>query len=619
MADDQTPQKRTFRRKDWATAAEFIKAEHERRRDAPKRSALEKQWKEIDRQVAMEAAPRKSPEGGKAGDWMPAIELPLQASALEVLTADARRLKFPRTSEWYLAHTELSDEYATRFQDRREDNPLIGDKSMGMKLDQETSDALAKGAIDHYHRIYNFRQQIDALDIEAFKYGTYAARVIQVLLPKFASDYRGVKKDRTLGPAVVPVSIKNLFLDDSPQFVMQEGVSIAPAHIRTYFQKLDDLLVAAKTGGVDRGWIESNMKKLEPLGDQGENRGHVELLEWEGDLVIPRSQGRIFLPNIVLTVAVGSGGPWVVRFRESKSPFRSYVVGNYQRDDLTTPYGTSPLLKGRPIQEAATEVANRLIAAGALNAEPPISWDNSDSMLKATGGPIIAPGAQWAADDPSSIKVHAIGNVSDLLQAYIGLLQQYEDLTGVTAPRRGASAKSHTTAFSTDVENVRGLVRTEDFVVSQEQGPLSSILYMEYEIIKKSLTSPTPIYIGTAGMEGFVNLHREDIADNAVFFVQGSAGPGTKREKQQSVVQAFQIAAQLSQISMQMGGPTLNFNEGFKEIFEAADVTNPERFITSAQGVPNAADGVGGVQGTPGGLPPDAAKALAAGQAGGGV
>ena len=42
---------------------------------------------------------------------MAEMELPLQAQALEVLTADARRMKFPDTGSWFRAHGQMTDEY----------------------------------------------------------------------------------------------------------------------------------------------------------------------------------------------------------------------------------------------------------------------------------------------------------------------------------------------------------------------------------------------------------------------------------------------------------------------------------------------------------------------------
>lgn len=600
----EVPSQRKFTAKDWKTAAEYVAQEFERRKGASIRTDRERIWKEVDRQIAMNPAAREI-ASGTAKDWMPNLELPLQAEALEILTADARRLKFPKTTDWFRVHSNLSDEYLDRFQLRRETHPLIGGTATPTKLDQETADILVKAAMDRNHQAFNFRQQIDACDIEAFKYGTYGARVREVTLPKFTADFRGIKGANVRGPVVVPVSIKNTYLDDATQAVLHEGLAVAPAHIFDRYQKLDDLLLSAQQGGTDKGWLLPNIKKLEPMGNQEHKdktvtKGHVHLLEMEGDIIFTRSQKNIFLPNVVLTVAVGGGGPTVVRFQENTQNFRSYSGGTYQRDDLNSPYGTSPLMKGQPIQEAATDALNRMMAVAAMNGEPPISWDATDTQLRSAGGPRIFPGAQWPTDDLNSIKEHKIGDLNEMVNLYLALLKQYEDMTGVTAPRRGAQTKSHTTAFAADVESSRGLVRTDDFVVLQEEGFLTSIIYKEYEILKKVMGLQA-VHVGSGGIDGYVNLSRQDLPDEVKFVVEGSSGPLTKREQAQALIQSAQLAASLSEMSAAVGGPIVNFAEVMKVIFEqGANVPNGERFITSPQGVPGQTDGVGGVPGAAG-------------------
>ena len=83
---------------DLSLVAQYIKSEFETRKQ--RRSDLEIVWKEVDRQVAMLPRPRLL-NSGKKNDWLPELELPLQFNTLEVNAADARRLKFPRGSEWY--------------------------------------------------------------------------------------------------------------------------------------------------------------------------------------------------------------------------------------------------------------------------------------------------------------------------------------------------------------------------------------------------------------------------------------------------------------------------------------------------------------------------------------
>ena len=72
---------------DFRAVAEWIQAEERTRKSD--RSHLEKQWTEIDRQLAMKPVPRQV-QSGQEKDWYPAIEEPLQFNALEVILADNR-------------------------------------------------------------------------------------------------------------------------------------------------------------------------------------------------------------------------------------------------------------------------------------------------------------------------------------------------------------------------------------------------------------------------------------------------------------------------------------------------------------------------------------------------
>lgn len=583
---------RKFLKSDWDAAAHFIAEEKERRAQDPRRKAAERQWAEVDRQVAMIPKGIHRPAGQNqdpADAWLPDVELPLQASALEVIAADARRLKFPESSDWYRPHSDVTEALEARLNPTLAGEPEQRDQS----IDQETADILVRAVMDHYHHMFKFRNQIEFLDAEAIKYGTYACRISKILLPQF-----GPGKSNVFGPAVIPISIKDLYLDDSPQQVMQEGIAIAPAPIRAYLQKLSDAQHAAKTGGASRGWIEKNLKGLEPFGE-GEKKDHIELLEWGGDLVFPRkTTENILLPNVTVTVAVGNNGPRVVRFRENPTTFRQYVFGTYMNEGNSL-YGTSPLMKGQPIQEAATEILNRLIAVGILSAEPPISWDPDDSRLTGTGGPAIFPSAQWPYGGVDPIQVHKIGDLAELLQTYIALLQQYEDLTGVNAPRRGAQAKSHTTAFAAGIESEKGLIRTADFVRSQELGPITDILGLEYRIARETIKGT----VFVKELNRFVKIEKADLPENVVFEILGSAGPASVQEQNQNMVVAFQLAAQLSGPSIQLGGETLNFGAAMKEILKNAGISNPERFVTQAPTPPPQVQGGQGAAGTPPGVP----------------
>ncbi|KKL79685.1 hypothetical protein LCGC14_2012320, partial [marine sediment metagenome] len=337
MPDTPKETKDALNAADWKAIAEYIKAEKERRKEA--RAHKEKQWAEVDRQLRMEPLPRVV-ASGEEKDWFPNTEMPMQFDTLEVTAADAKRLIFPRGTEWYSVNSELSDEYLRRFQRRRRTKPLIGSQPLPTQLDQETADVLVKTVIDHYHRLFDFRANVVSFAIEAIKYGTAVSQVREVNHPNLSNDFRGLKGN-IRGPAMIPRSIKNTYLDDTPHSAMSEGLFSAPATIESSFQHLEKLKKAARLGGKDQGWMIGQIKELEPLGQADNKQGHVELLKWEGDLIVPRKGKSIFLPNVLVTVAVGNNAPRPVRFRENLVPFHSYVIGHYMREDVRDPYGVS--------------------------------------------------------------------------------------------------------------------------------------------------------------------------------------------------------------------------------------------------------------------------------------
>ena len=75
---------------------------------ADKRKPLERQWREIDRQLAMIPAEKvKKQQQGQIEQlnaWMSETELPNQSETLEISTADARRLMVPKGVDWLTPH-----------------------------------------------------------------------------------------------------------------------------------------------------------------------------------------------------------------------------------------------------------------------------------------------------------------------------------------------------------------------------------------------------------------------------------------------------------------------------------------------------------------------------------
>lgn len=600
--------KRRLNENDWRRVAESIAEEAERRKG--KRVHREKIWKEVDRQVRMEPLPLVDANGAPlaGSNWMSNLELPLQAQTLEVLTADARRLMFPDDRTEFSAHVAMDDNVLETIE-TDELIPGLSNEAQTFreilgtvtKIDQDDLNALIEGVIQHYHSLYDYRGMWDLLHADAFKHGTFAARAKIASHDDFDNDFRGVIPERFDLPALIPRPIRNVYLDDTVHAVMHEGLFVSPSFIENYWQKLDDLKIAAKKGSRDAtkenaGWMPQGLKDVEPLDIK---HGMVELLEYEGDLLVPRSEGpAMFLPNVIVTVVIGKGGPKVVRYRERRFAFRSYLIGHYHRSDIADAYGDGPLMMGMPIHKAATDAFNRIMQGAALNTQPPVRWDPTDHYLEAQGGPIIEPNAQWPAR--TAIDVIEVGDITAMSNVYLALIKQYEDVTGVTVPRLGGQTKSHQTAFAVDSEITRGTVRTVDYVRSIMTGAYPSWLAMEYEMIRKIM--PDRLNVFLPKYKAWVQVRKEHLPKNVTFEVHGAAGPLEQREKLQKRLLALQQAVQLEIAKRQLGeGQPLNIETLQRFILKEGGFTDVDAlFAGGGSGAAQPLQGATGVPVSPG-------------------
>jgi len=517
-----------------------------------KRRYLEKQWAEIDRQLEM--TPSKKVQKARQGKieqdnaWMAETELPNQAETLEISVADARRLMFPKDDYGFSAHAGLTDEYLSRVDYQA---MIAGDKNdVPSRITQDNADKLVQGTISNWRNQYGFKGNIDQINGEAFKYSMGVGRGRYVKKRVFLHTSKGVQyKDQKI-PIIVPRSIKRTYLDDSCHSLNNEGISVAPGQIFEYSIQAKDLQMASASGSSDvddmqGGWIKGAMKEWNAAGS-------VNVLEWEGDMVVERkSTGALYLANSIISVAVGykSGKKTsqtdrvVFRIRKNEMPFSSYILFPYHQEHIDSPYATSPLMKGRPVQATATEALNMLMELGALNVLPPLSRD-SDTDEE----PEVYPGAIWG----DTVKPNQIGDPQAMLAVYSSLLQQYADVTGTTAPRLGAQTVSHTTAYAKDAELARGQVRINNYVDSTNEGPMKRWLHMEYEMGRANMTDEL-FYIKP--YNGFVQIKKSFLPDFVEFDVYGAGQPADEQAKFQKRMVALQQAVQLDQLRISMGMP----------------------------------------------------------------
>lgn len=596
--------KRRITSRDFELVAERICDDYRQRKR--ERKDLEKHWTDIDRQIAMDpdTSFKLTATGEKIRDrtWMPEMELPLQAQTLEVLTADSRRMRSPDSGLWFSAHAEVTDEYLRNVEFK---NLILGDENdVPSRINQDNADKIVEGWLAFLHRQYDFDGNMDLIDAEAFKYGVGIGRVRVVNKEVFKTEARGVMKKGSRFPVLLPRSIRNTYLDTTSLNAMNEGYVLGPSTIHYECRKLEDIVLAARLGKTDPddpqgGWMPDNLKGIE-----GDKEGNVEIIELEGDLIVPRKTVRsVVVPNVIITTVVGKRGDNiarnVIRLRFNNHAFPSYIEFPYHKEDISKPYATSPLMKGRPIQIAATMSLNMLLASAILNVEPPVKWNRSDPNFVATGGPVIEPRASWGTNG-SEVDAVQIGEPEKLLKMYGALLAQYADVSGVNAPRLGAQTVSHTTAFAKEAELSRGTVRTVDYVRSTLKGPLTQFLYMEYELAREAMGKRQDVFYSEA-YGGFIQIPKSALPGKATFEAHGSGGPAEEQQKIAQRLQAVQLAIQLEgfKLSAQMP-PGLIIEEIQKQVMRDGGWQDIDPFFSSSgteandQGPPVVAGAQGG-------------------------
>lgn len=523
-----------------------------------KRKDREKLWKEVDRQLRLEPfVPYKKGPGGKAYNhkkWMPELEIPNQAQALEILMSDALRMMLPDTGPWFATHSDIEESGIQL--------PSGQDISV---LTQEVVDQFVESYILHTLSKFNYRKVWDLLNCEAFKYGNGVGR------PRFVQT-----KDGKF-PGLAPLSIKNTYLDDMETLIMAEGVHVRPGVIFCKHMKLADLQLSAFQGEKDPekpngGWMPDLLKGLE-----GNKSNLVEVIEFEGDLVVPMNSTTEVIENVIATAIVGKKGNKAdhnlirLRFREFDGP--AVINVPYHLEDVKCPYGTSPLMKGVPVQKAASEALNRSMQAAILNTEPPLNIPKDDAFFTGEGF-TVEPGAQWKGSKP--IAPVEIGNPAALFGVYADLNRQYADLTGINAPRLGQQTNSHTTAFAKDQEIERGQIRTVDYVRTTIHGAISDWLKLHYKMARDSLDEER-IWMTRRGK--FETVTQETLPENVRFEVFGAAGPQESLARMQQKREALLTLIQVNQLGVQMGtSEPINLKAIEKFLIQEAGISESEIF-----------------------------------------
>ena len=572
--------KKRFTQSDKDALAEATLAELARRKDSPKRKDREQMWDEVDRQIKMCPDLRIKKEKGdlpKHGkEWLPEFELPFQRQALEILSADARRLLFPKERDWFNAYVGLTDEFLRSVDF---ESIILGDESeVPTQINQENANKLVEGFLRNNHSKYNLRHQFDLMNGEAFKYGSFAGRLRKVKKTVYKDVAKGVERVDQEFVVFFARSIRNTYLDDSEHNMFREGVFSGPSHIEETKIRLADLLVASQKGSknpddMQGGWMPDQVRMLEE-----DKHGEVQLVEIEGDIIIPRkTTSPMVLPNTIATIAHGDNKPRTIRIRFSDAPFSSYITGQYHVENVGDPYGTGPLGMGATVQIMGNESANRFFQWAALNTDPPIQYDPNDPWLAAEGGPQVYPGARWAS--VGGVEPQQIGEGGTLFTAFQALTSMYADLLGILPARVGSQTISHTTAFAKEAELERGASRTVDYTNTVQDDPMLQFLNREYEMAKR-FKGKKQFYIKEYG--GFVEINSSQLPDIVEFEVLGAGGPADEAARDRRKQQAFASVVQLEITKQQLPQSELNIEGMQREILGDAGIVEADKFLTAA-------------------------------------
>lgn len=591
-------------KKDHSAIAEAIAAEYNRRKS--RRTDLEAVWDDIDRQVALTPVEmNRRPDGSvdPGTEWMPWFEESWQSTALEVIVSDLLDMLLPEGGKFFASQPDTNGELLQQ---------ILAEISADWYFDNKDTKATAddvRAIVDavhlHFVGLYDFRGTVRSLLVDAIKYGAFAAKVRIVQSDTFSGDYRGTYSKSVKFPALVYYPIRNVYLDDSAPTVWTSGENVGPAHIWTSVLK-----VAALKRLSGDGWLPAKIAELTKSLDEDED---VTLVEYAGDLIVPRSTvPSIFLPSCVATVACHSGsepGTQLVRYQENPYPFRPWITGAYFPTNLhvggkPSPYGSSPLLNGRPLQRAGSNFFTRMAHVGLLNARPPVSYDPDTTAYAVSGGPDLYPGA-LIPDPTGLLKVHQIGDLGQLSQVWTQIRQAYMEVTGVLPGRISGMSKSHQTLGAVQTEQERSASRTVTFGRSLLTGLLHTYLAVAYELGKECLKGRgRMLYVPR--FHDFVNISARMLPETCEYDVFGSGEPQAEALALSKKLNALTLVAKSNEVAVQQGGRPMDWDRFRIQILEDADVDNPEQYFLPPAQPPGATapDGTPIQPGVPGAAVP---------------
>lgn len=536
-----------------------MKKELSTRKDNPFRKLHESQWKEVDRQVSMEAMKKMDSRGKELPrSWHSAFELGELSKASEISTAAVMRLLFPYNRTWLEAHCKppmtVSDQGKP--------------KSIATPEQQKMADGIQRSLMAQQHLDFGLKARVELSVKEAFHHGSFVTTVEWETQNK-VHDGKGLES--LSAPVWVPHSMWNCYPDMSPQVVSGANIFYPGSMMIVSYMKRHLVLELKGDGYMNISPTKIPKRKN---ANKDVDTEDVEIVTYYGDLVIPRDDGDIFLPNSKCKTANGT----VIYYNTNPLPFPEVIYQGYERQDVRDPYYTSPVIKNSPMQKIATVLANQFVDGVQLHTTPPGTYDGNDAYLVALGGPQIWPGAMTPSKGSNKVTFLPVGDPKATLMGLQFGLQKIEEGTGVNAIRAGASDSDRKTATEVRDTQQGAELRTADFVEKLEMGALRPWLYMQHEFNLKYMDSYS-FYCAEKGLPDFISVKRYDLPKVVHFEVVGSKGVlgEERRRNQMTQVTAFASGNPLF-------APLLNAEQILIDMYEDAGVKGAEAYIKTQQG-----------------------------------
>ncbi len=572
MVEDQEPKgqepgknvkvkTRKIRKTDWQVIEKFVKDELQKRKDCEFRKSHERRWKEIDRQIAMEPMQKIGPQGKPLPPgWQSAFELGELSKASEIITADVMRIIYPQNRTWAEGHVKPPMKLGEG-----------GKPAQAWTQEQQfKADRILRSLMVQQHLDFGLRARVELSIKEALHHGSFVATVEWESQNKV---YDGQGLESLEAPVWVPHSMWNCYPDPSPKVVPASIFYPGTMLIVSYMPRYKVLQLRGD------GYMNIDPKKITKKKNTNKDveTEDVELVTYFGDLVIPREDGDIYLPNSKCITANGT----IIYYNPNPLPFPEVIYQGYERQDVRDPYFTSPIVKNSPMQKVATILANKFIDSVDLHTTPPIVYDGNDPYMVQNGGLNMWPGGQTASKGSNKFQEVKIGDPNAALSGLQMALAKLEEGTAVNALRSGGRESDRKTATEVQKTSQGAEVRTVDFVAKLEPGALRPFLYMQHELNLKYMKSYS-FYCEEKGLPDFIVLKKEDLPKVVHFEVVGSKGVlGEERRAQQmSAVTAFASSNPLF-------ASLLNAPKILMDMYEDAGVKGAEEYVnTEAAKIP---------------------------------